>query len=206
MSSSILIYDCEIVKAIPPKDPKDKLEGIEYCEGWTDFEHMGISVVGCYDYLNQRSRVFCEDNLPEFQKLVDSRLHLVGFNSIPFDNQLLKANGIKLPDGKCYDILREMWLAAGLGPEYKYPSHYGYSLGKTCMINFEADKTGQGALAPVNWQHGKIGEVIDYCLNDIALTRKLLNAIIQGYRIIDPKTQKPLTLRFPKKIGGAPCF
>ena len=27
----MIIYDCEIIRAIPPKDPADTIEGIEYC-------------------------------------------------------------------------------------------------------------------------------------------------------------------------------
>ncbi len=30
----ILVYDCEIVRAVPPKDPAERLPDIEYCEGW----------------------------------------------------------------------------------------------------------------------------------------------------------------------------
>lgn len=41
----ILIYDCEIIKAI--RDPKKvDLAHIEYCNGWDDYENMGISVIG----------------------------------------------------------------------------------------------------------------------------------------------------------------
>lgn len=46
----ILIYDCEIIKAI--RDPKKvDLAHIEYCNGWDDYENMGISVIGvnCID-------------------------------------------------------------------------------------------------------------------------------------------------------------
>jgi hypothetical protein len=37
-----LVYDCEIVKAIPNGQKK---KGIEYCEGWGNFEGMGVSVI-----------------------------------------------------------------------------------------------------------------------------------------------------------------
>jgi hypothetical protein len=38
------VFDLEIIKAIPPKDAADRLDGIEYCNGWTDYQGMGISV------------------------------------------------------------------------------------------------------------------------------------------------------------------
>ena len=77
----MLVYDLEIVKAIPDKSGACK-DGIEYCEGWQDHKNMGISVIGAYDYLEQKYRVFCKDNFAEFQKLVDKSNCLVGFNNI----------------------------------------------------------------------------------------------------------------------------
>jgi hypothetical protein len=37
------IYDLEIAKAIPPKVDADRLPGIEYCGGWTDYANMGVA-------------------------------------------------------------------------------------------------------------------------------------------------------------------
>ena len=43
----ILIYDCEIIKAVPI-DYKNEapIEGIEYCKGWDDHKNMGIRLLG----------------------------------------------------------------------------------------------------------------------------------------------------------------
>ena len=55
-------------------------------------------------------------------------------------------------------------------------------------------KTGYGGNAPVLWQQGKIGQVIDYCLNDVYLTTLLYFKIMsQGY-IINPKTNRKLKI------------
>lgn len=199
-----LIYDIEIVRAIPNKDGS-RLEGIEYCAGWHDHANMGVSVIGAYDYGEDRYRAFCQDNFGEFMKLVAACELLVGFNSIPFDNRVLDVElgepEWSMPADRCYDLLRETWAAAGLGPDFQYPSHAGYGLDAICARNFGTKKSGNGALAPVLWQRGQIGDVIDYCLNDIRLTKQLFDAVLQGRPIISPVTAAPLRLRNPFTIS-----
>lgn len=203
MRPSILIYDCEIIKAIPNRDGS-KLDGIEYCAGWRDFSNMGISVIGAYDYVEDRTRVFCEDNADEFALLMGQRDLWVGFNNIPFDNALIRAAwDFVIDDGQCYDLLRETWAAAGLGSEFNFKTHGGYGLDAVCEANFGTKKSGNGAFAPVLWQQGKVGEVIDYCLNDIRLTKQLMDAALAGTPIKNPKKQtQSLLLRKPFEVAA----
>lgn len=195
----MLIYDCEIIKAIPNKK-EEALEGIEYCEGWKDYEGMGISVIGVYDYIEDRYRVFMQDNFDEFQKLIEDREIIVGFNQIGFDNNLAEANGIMISHKEHYDILAEIWKADGLGTEFKYPSHIGYGLDAVCEINFGINKTGNGALAPIDWQKGHIGKVSDYCLNDVKMTKKILDHIINYGQLQSPKEEKILEFVASEKM------
>jgi hypothetical protein len=193
----MLVYDCEIIKAIQGKG-ESKLEGIEYCSGWRDFSGMGISCIGAYDYVEGRYRMFLEDNFSEFQALLNSRKVLVGFNSISFDNLLISANGFTIPaETEQYDILVEVWKAAGLAPEFKYPSHIGYGLADCCKCNFGTGKTGSGGSAPVEWQRGEFGKVIDYCLNDVKLTVQLLQQIMLHGELKNPKNGDVLKMRLP---------
>lgn len=199
-----MIYDIEIVKAIPERNRDDTEADIEYCAGWHDHANMGISVIGAYDYAQDRYRVFCQDNMHEFAAALESTELLVGFNNIPFDNAVIRAAWapmIKLPDGweaKCYDLLRETWAAAGLGPDFNFKTHGGYSLDAMCERNFGTKKSGNGALAPKLWQRGAIGNVIDYCLNDIRLTKQLFDAVLAGRPLKNPKGNGPLVLRKPE--------
>lgn len=187
----MLVYDLEIIKAIRNKK-EQKIDGIEYCAGWDDHANMGISVIGVYDYGSERYRVFCKDNMGEFEKLCQKHGTLVSFNGIGFDNKLLKANGIILPEEKCYDILQQIWIGDNLEPMFEYPSHIGYGLDKVCSVNLGVKKTGNGALAPVEWQRGEIGKVIDYCLNDVKISKELLDYIILWGRIRSPKNESEI--------------
>lgn len=193
----MLIYDCEIKKDIAKKgEPIES--GIEYCGGWRDFEGMGITVIGVYDYQTDRYRVFLEDNLSEFQDLIAQRELVVGFNNNAFDNLLCEANGLWIPSEKSYDLLVEIWAGAGLGPRFNPSTHGGFGLDACSAVNFGTQKSGNGALAPIDWQRGKYGSVIDYCLNDVKLTKDLMDLVLNQGSIICPKTNRTLTIRHPE--------
>lgn len=184
---NIVIYDTEIIKGILKKG-EQPVEGIEYCNGWRDFENMGISVIGAYDYLEDRYRVFCQYNFTEFQQLLNRADVVVDFNGYQFDAPLLNANGMGFNKDKHFDILRQIWKAEGYDPDkFDFRTHANYGLDACCWENFGIRKTGNGALAPIDWQQGRFGEVIDYCLNDIRMTKQLFDKIrLDGY-IISPK-------------------
>lgn len=121
MINTALVYDLEIIKAIPERDGS-RLDGYDYCEGWHDHANMGVSVIGAFDYVEQRYRVFCWSNFASFIELCAQR-------------------------------------------------------------------------APLLWQRGKIGDVIDYCLNDVRLTKRLFDEIVAERPLVCPKTSAPLLLR-----------
>lgn len=193
---SAIVYDIEIIKGICGKG-ETKISGIEYCDGWHDHANMGISVIGAIDCRSGRPRVFCKDNFAEFAALVGECEVAVSFNGVGFDNKVLAHEGIIVPPEKNYDILREAWVAAGLSPEFQYPSHIGYGLDAFSMRNFQTNKTGHGELAPVKWQRGEIGSVIDYCLNDNLLTKALFDKILMVGELDSPRQNKALKMRAP---------
>lgn len=198
-----LIYDIEIVKAILGRG-EERIDGIQYCDGWHDHAGMGISVIGAYDYAEARYRVFCADNFVEFLELCAARAPLVSFNGIGFDDKVINAyaataihSSVAMPrEPFRYDLLAEIWRAAGLDPTFGGNSHAGYGLDATCEVNFGIRKSGNGAHAPIAWQQGRVGEVIDYCLNDIRITKRLFDhAVVLGEPIVLAKTGASVRLR-----------
>lgn len=193
----MIIYDIEIVKAIGDKWTVRSAD-IEYCDGWHDHANMGVSVIGVYDYTQERYRVFCEDNFDAFKELVTEADKIIGFNNIAFDNMVLNNNGFEMPEDKSYDILQEIWVGAGLSRTFNYPSHIGYGLDAVVRANaLSAGKTGHGAQAPIQWQQGKIGAVIDYCLADVWNTKLLFDLIIENGQIVCPKTKQLISVARP---------
>ncbi len=192
----MIIYDIETENAILGRNEFAK-DGIKYCGGWTDFAGMGISVICAHDLSTERTRVYLKDNLGEFAALVERCDCVVGFNNHRFDDLLLKAHGIEIPAGKSYDILEEVWRGLGLGMTYRYETHGGLSLDSIVYANLRHRKTGSGATAPIDWQEGRLGKVIDYCLADVELTRRLLVKIINCGRLKNPKTGEEFNIRKP---------
>jgi len=190
----MIIYDIEIKRCILGKNEKP-VEGVEYCEGWGDHEGMGISCVCCYDYVEDRYRTFMEDNMQDFGLLVNSCEIIVGFNNINFDNKVLahwgadpRDQNLEYLNKKSYDILVEIRSAGG-----------GWcSLDAMVKTNkLAAGKTGNGAMAPVWYQEGRIGKLVDYCTEDCRLTKLLLDKIIQDEPLISSKTGQVINIKKP---------
>lgn len=196
---SALIYDCEIEKCIPernaPNDPS-----LAYCRGWDDHANMGIAVIGVWDYQTQSPRVFLRDNFAEFAALVKQRETIIGFNSHFFDDLLCAANGIEVTT--TYDLLVEVRRALGQPDGYvRGVTRSGYRLEDLARANLGEGKSGDGAQAPILWQRGQQGAVIDYCLRDVMLTKRLLESYDE---LKDPNDGNTFSLAYPPM--WAPVF
>lgn len=180
----LVVYDIEIERCIPdratPRDPE-----LRYCGGWTDHANMGIAVLAAIDMRDRRPRVFLADNLAEFARLIEGRT-VCGYNNRTFDDVLLAANGIHVSDS--VDLMRCIRRAAGqpeTGPLR------GYKLDDVVRTNLGTAKPMTGALAPVAWQRGQRGQVIDYCLFDASQTAEL---VARCPSLIDPISRRSLTV------------
>ena len=176
-----IVYDVEIINHIGPYE-SDRT--IQCCSGWSDYKGMGISVIGVYDFVEARSRVFLKDNIREFQWLVDSREHIIGYNSSRFDDKLCAAHGIRV--ATTFDICTEIKRATNS------IFRSGYSLDRVAKATMGIGKSEDGAIAPVLWQQGLFGSVIDYCLQDVNLER-ILFILSQVDQIVDPNTGRYIT-------------
>ena len=188
----MLILDCEI-KNLLLKGKKDvRKEGFVYAKDWNDYQGMGISVVGTYSYVSDKFDYFTEESLSELQKFIDSHDLIVGFNIINFDLKLLEAFGVQIPREKVYDIYLEIKRAADAG---KYEK--GFNLKNIALVNNVSQKSGHGADAPEMWQQGKKTDVIGYCLQDVLVTKEILDLIMEG-KLKDPRnTENILNVEKP---------
>lgn len=197
MKEDIIVYDIEILRAIP--DGKCA-PGIDYCKGWDDKKSMGISVICAYTYADDKYHVFCKDNFTDFQLLTLSCPVIVGFNSESFDDVVCGYNGLEVKT--TFDILREFYKAIGLCP---YPDRYtsdyaGFGLDPLCRANHIGGKNLNGAEAPVYWQRGMVGYVIDYCLNDVYMTKALFDLIVGRGKLWNFKNARFVSISFPPEI------
>jgi hypothetical protein len=166
-------------------------KNLKYADGFQDYLGMGISVCCAYDYGTDQSHVFLKDNLLELKQLIAETNCVIGFNNHKFDDRLLEAHLVQIPKEKSYDLLAEIMICL------KTSDYKGLSLGAIAQANGFAGKTGSGADAPKNWQYGKYGDVIRYCLADVALTKKLIDKLIRKDFLINPKNGGKMWVRKP---------
>lgn len=184
-----LIFDLEIVKAIPAKG-EPRLEGIEYCGGWGDHAGMGISV-GAFCVLDLDSGRISDsvafvggEGLEQVLEL--SRYPVGGFNSKKFDDALMAATFPSFERRSDFDIFELCLERAGqLGRQY-WRDGLKYNLDVISKVNGYA-KTLSGELAPIEWQRGERQKVIDYCCHDVQIEALTLLKLERG-ELIDPNT------------------
>lgn len=188
----MIIYDLEIENPIPP-DNGMLVPGIKYSKGWNYPATMGVACIGVYDYTADKYRVFGEFEIEDFKTLVSQHDKCVGFNNIGFDNKILETCDLVIPPAKTYDILSEIYSA--LGSRQK-----GCKLEDVVKANFpnQAGKTEDPAKVPILWQQGYKTKVVDYCLNDVRLTKMILDRILRFGWIFNPvKPGESLELKRP---------
>ncbi len=188
----MIIYDLEIQNLIPSKNG-DRLPDFKYCEGWHDHFGMDVACVVLFDTARNEYRIFDEFMLDDLKAIVARTDVVAGFNIISFDNKVLAPHEVIIPETKCYDLLVEIARAAGTPNDYT-----GLSLDTVCIANFKTGKTGNGVDAPKLYQQKRFGELFDYCLADVRLTKKLLDRILEIGHIINPRTGKWIRVNRPR--------
>lgn len=163
---NIVVYDLEI------KKPIDECE-----KGWGGHDEMGISVGCAFDYLDMRYRVFMDDNLHHLVERLNRRDTLiVAFNNINFDNKLLRATPNK-GDVKFVEDTElnnyDMFKVSQEGAMGSCRPQKGFKLDDHLRALGMELKSGHGADAPLWWKSGLVGKVVDYCLDDVRLEKKL---------------------------------
>ncbi len=200
----MLIFDCEIKKMIQSYNDVRQPD-LDYCEGWADYKGMGISVICCYDTASGTMHtLLVQDNQADadlFQSLISKTDYIVGFNNHGFDNKLVAAHGITIPEKKSYDIYEQVIAAAGLS-NAPFSARKGFRLDDLAAANSLTRKTGDGgAMAPALYQRGELEKLYSYCANDVEMTVEVLDLICSG-KLINPKSLDRLTVMTPaEKLG-----
>ena len=189
----MILYDLEIKNAILGRG-ETKIEGINYCKGWGDHAGMGISVLVAYNYKLGLLGVFMDDNQDEFKEWVEMSDAVIGYASDRFDNPVLKANwGIEVPEDKSYDVFKRIKTSCteGQGP---------LKLDSVAKANNYATKSGDGAMAPIMYQRGQLGGLINYCTMDVRILKLVVDGIEKKGTIISPRTNKIVKIQTCKRF------
>jgi len=195
----MIVYDIETIRPVRPRDEAELLPGIEYAADWQDYDTMGIACICAYDYEDDRFRVFggseglhaARNDLDRFAAFAANRI-VVGWNNRRFDDQLLAAHGVDVVDS--WDIKAAL-MQAGCGGQR------GNSLEAFAAANLSGTgKSMTGDMAPVWWQRGQRERVIDYCLQDVNLTRRLLHRLLQKGELVSPINGNPIRPLIPAVV------
>ena len=132
--------------------------------GWHRCDRMGISCVVLYDSSTDEFYEFVEGQIPMLMRHLDHFDLVIGFNIRRFDYRVLSAYSdidfSRLPTLDILDAVKDQ-----LG--------YRLSLDHLAEVTLGSGKTADGLDALKWWQEGKMARIIEYCRDDVALTRDL---------------------------------
>ncbi|WP_035244133.1 DEAD/DEAH box helicase [Desulfonatronovibrio hydrogenovorans] len=132
--------------------------------GWGNSHLMGVSCSVVYDSSSNEFLTFFQEQTDDLGKYLSSFDLVVGFNLIRFDYRVLKGqSGFNFHDLPTLDILADV--EKRLGHRLSLDHLAGHTLG--------VNKSASGLLALKWWKQGKMDKIIEYCRQDVAITRDL---------------------------------
>ena len=130
--------------------------------GRSQFHRLGVSVGVAYRYDEDEFLVFREDEVGDLITLLQDAQLVVGFNIRGFDYEVLRAyTEVDLQRLPTFDIMYDLQERLGFRP--KLDSVASATLGE--------GKSADGLQALEWWRSGEIDKIIDYCREDVRVTR-----------------------------------
>jgi DEAD/DEAH box helicase domain-containing protein len=132
--------------------------------GLNDMSKLDMSVCCIYDYETDKYLSFTQENLKDLWPYFEKADQLIGYNIDHFDIPVLaKYYSGDLSKIKTLDLLKEV--KKSLGKRLKLDSLAEATLGK--------GKSAHGGLAVTWWRQGEKQKVIDYCIDDVKITKDI---------------------------------
>ncbi len=155
--------------------------------GWHRAHRMKVSCAVVYDARTDTFDAFTENKMPALLRYLRTFDHVVGFNIKRFDYLVLSGysdfNFQTLPT---LDILEDIHKQLG----------YRLSLDNLARATLGTQKSADGLQALRWWKQGKISEIIEYCTQDVRVTRDLYRyGLTNGYLLFSNKAGN--TVRVP---------
>jgi DEAD/DEAH box helicase domain-containing protein len=129
--------------------------------GWDHIDKLGISVACAYDSKTDSFLSFKEDELKKLIELCEERL-VVGYNIRGFDLPVMAPYGLDVRSVDCFDIMYD--LEALTRQRFLKLEHVAQG-------TLNAGKSADGLMAVEWYKKGEIQKIIDYCIQDVKVTR-----------------------------------
>lgn len=144
----------------------------------TNPRDLDLAVVCIHDSETDQYMHFFKENLNELWPIIEKADLLIGFNSNHFDIPLLdKYYAGNLFDIKSLDLLEKVH--ASLGRRIKLDDLAKATLGQK--------KSGNGLESIVWWRNGEIDKVVDYCKQDVKVTKDIFEYALKTGKLKYPK-------------------
>ena len=185
-----IVVDVEIKKTIE-----------ETPGGWDATDKLGVAVAVVYEHKSDRFRVYgdTEVELLALRERLMRADRISGFNIWKFDFPVI----FGLPGRERYeplrdktnDILVRIWRALKLNPDEFTKLHGGWGLDVVARGTLRAPgKIANGAIAPIWYQTGRWGELVNYCIDDVTLERDLTAFVDKHGYVVNGNTGQVLRL------------
>jgi DEAD/DEAH box helicase domain-containing protein len=132
--------------------------------GWNRAEKMGVSCAVLYDSQSGKFHDYTQDQVPALCDHLVQLDRVVGFNLIKFDYKVLAGiHEFDFHGLPTLDILVKIHEILG----------YRLSLDHLAQNTLGTEKSADGLMALKWWQQGEMDKIIDYCTQDVRVTRDL---------------------------------
>jgi DEAD/DEAH box helicase domain-containing protein len=129
--------------------------------GWDHIDKLGVSVACAYDSKTDQYLTFLENELGKLIELCEERL-IVGYNVRGFDLPVLVPYGLELKGLDVFDIMYD--LEALTRQRFLKLEHVARG-------TLNSGKSADGLKAVEWWKAGEVEKVIEYCKQDVKVTR-----------------------------------
>jgi DEAD/DEAH box helicase domain-containing protein len=129
--------------------------------GWDHIDKLGISVACAYDSKTDQFTSYRENELKTLIDLCEERL-VVGYNIRGFDLPVMVPYGLDPQRLDVFDIMYDLQTLT---------RQQFMKLEAVARGTLGAGKSADGLLAVEWWKTGQVQKIIDYCLQDVKVTR-----------------------------------
>jgi DEAD/DEAH box helicase domain-containing protein len=162
-------------------DVESKTPIKELPNGWNSTHLMGVGCAVIYSFKEDKYSIYgdTKGELLDLQNRLLKADRVTTWNGWRCDFPMIW--GLQTPHtvlqmiNTSDDMLRRAWIKLQLNPDIYDPNtHGGLSLDDVSKNTIGSEgKTGSGESAPLWLRAGQWGRTVDYCLNDVKLTRDL---------------------------------
>ena len=142
-------------------------KSIQEVGGRENLKLLRVSVAVTFSTATNEFKSYTEKDVPALVTDLKAADRVIGFNLLNFDYPVLKAyTSERLNDLKTLDLLDDIYNKLG----------FRVGLDALASATLGTNKSADGLVAIQWFREGKIDELIAYCRDDVAITKKLYEA------------------------------